>query len=299
MPHFRRTPKHFHPHGYQYPIRGIVHFLHHIRRFSSPIALPLTKGLVLSSATIIPLFRYGFHPQANAIKLLLSRVFFRHAADRHPLLTWAFAGAGVVSATILCLGESYAIWTYLVGGFLSNIPRLMWNQTLQDHSFVKLEPYTETPEEAVMTAKTRDHYLSTNHLIILYSRDPAIEGDFLYWRQFFCRPILFIVTLPLNSIPFLGFWVFLFLNGLPLTGAALQMYLSAKKMTTLQRRRYVKERYRACQSFGIVATWLEMVPILGIVFVCTNQIGAALWAIDEEQWIQKQKAVKLQHEQLE
>jgi hypothetical protein len=35
-------------------------------------------------------------------------------------------------------------------------------------------------------------------------------------------------------------------------------------------------------SFGIVATLLEMIPFIGLVFAFTNTVGAALWAADLE-----------------
>ena len=35
-------------------------------------------------------------------------------------------------------------------------------------------------------------------------------------------------------------------------------------------------------SFGVAANLLEMVPIAGIFFAFTNQVGAALWSADLE-----------------
>ena len=35
-------------------------------------------------------------------------------------------------------------------------------------------------------------------------------------------------------------------------------------------------------SFGVAANLLELVPIAGIFFAFTNQVGAALWAADLE-----------------
>lgn len=39
-------------------------------------------------------------------------------------------------------------------------------------------------------------------------------------------------------------------------------------------------------GFGIVATLLEMVPVLGIFFTFTNTVGAALWAADLERGVE-------------
>lgn len=35
-------------------------------------------------------------------------------------------------------------------------------------------------------------------------------------------------------------------------------------------------------SFGIAANLLELIPVVGIFFAFTNQVGAALWAADLE-----------------
>ena len=37
-----------------------------------------------------------------------------------------------------------------------------------------------------------------------------------------------------------------------------------------------------CDSFGVTAVLLELVPVASILFAFTNTVGAALWAADME-----------------
>jgi len=43
------------------------------------------------------------------------------------------------------------------------------------------------------------------------------------------------------------------------------------------------DTYIFVNSFGVPATLLEMLPVVGIFFAFTNTVGAALWAADLEQ----------------
>lgn len=45
---------------------------------------------------------------------------------------------------------------------------------------------------------------------------------------------------------------------------------------------WVEKRKGAYTGFGVVGVLLEMVPIAGILFAFTNNVGAALWAADLE-----------------
>ena len=92
----------------------------------------------------------------------------------------------------------------------------------------------------------------------------------------------YFMYLPLNFIPVVGTVLFIGLQG-KRTGPFLHSrYFELKGMSRNQREQFVEERRGAYTGFGVVATLLEMVPVVGIFFAFTNTVGAALWASDME-----------------
>lgn len=94
--------------------------------------------------------------------------------------------------------------------------------------------------------------------------------------------IRYFMYLPLNFIPVVGTALFIILQGRRSGPAAHARYFQLKGMSSGQREQFVQERQAAYASFGVPATLLEMVPVVGIFFAFTNQVGAALWAADLE-----------------
>ena len=94
--------------------------------------------------------------------------------------------------------------------------------------------------------------------------------------------IRYFMYLPLNLIPVVGTILFVGMQG-KRTGPFLHArYFELKGMSQKQRAEYIEERRGAYTGFGIVATLLEMVPVVGLFFAFTNNVGAALWASDME-----------------
>lgn len=119
----------------------------------------------------------------------------------------------------------------------------------------------------------RVRHTTSNSIMALYAADPLTCDRATRWRQILLRPVLLIASLPLNSIPILGTWFFLSFNGLPVAGIAHRSYFKEKGMSKDQVKRWIERRHRAYRSFGMLAVWLEMVPVIGILFACTNMIG--------------------------
>lgn len=94
--------------------------------------------------------------------------------------------------------------------------------------------------------------------------------------------IRYFMYLPLNFIPVVGTVMFILLQGKRNGPNAHNRYFQLKKMNKSTREDWVEQRQGAYTSFGVVATLLEMVPIVGIFFAFTNTVGAALWANDLE-----------------
>jgi len=113
--------------------------------------------------------------------------------------------------------------------------------------------------------------------------------------------IRYFMYLPLNFIPVVGTAIFIILQGRRFGPNAHARYFQLKQMNAKQQEEYVKQREAAytryvlymnterlvltrfLNSFGVPATLLEMVPVVGIFFAFTNTVGAALWAADLEQ----------------
>lgn len=90
----------------------------------------------------------------------------------------------------------------------------------------------------------------------------------------------FTRTLLIYSIPILG-PLSQTLNGFTNKGESLQMRYY--KLTRLRSKHvsFLKEENEGkYMGFGIMATWLENLPVLGWLFLYTNTIGAALMAVD-------------------
>ncbi|RYP73196.1 hypothetical protein DL770_007825 [Monosporascus sp. CRB-9-2] len=75
--------------------------------------------------------------------------------------------------------------------------------------------------------------------------------------------IRYIMYLPLNFIP--------------------GKYFQLKEWSSSQQKDWLSRHTAPYTTFGIIATLLEMIPILSSFFVFTNTVGAALWAADIEQ----------------
>jgi hypothetical protein len=61
-----------------------------------------------------------------------------------------------------------------------------------------------------------------------------------------------------------------------------ERYFQLKKFSNKQREEWVKRNVPAYIAFGTVAVLLQMIPAAGILFLFTNTVGAALWAIEME-----------------
>lgn len=88
--------------------------------------------------------------------------------------------------------------------------------------------------------------------------------------------IRYFLYLPLNFIPVVGTVLFVIMQGRNYGPAAHARYFQLKKWNSTQKSEWIDQHKAAYTSFGIPATLLELVPIGGILFAFTNQVGAAL-----------------------
>ena len=95
----------------------------------------------------------------------------------------------------------------------------------------------------------------------------------------FIRSLLY---LPLNFIPIIGTIAFFALKGKRIGQNALNRYFELKGFSAREREEWLQRHEGEYVSFGVVASVLEMVPFASLGLMCTNTVGAALWASSVE-----------------
>ncbi|GAN09519.1 conserved hypothetical protein [Mucor ambiguus] len=263
-----------------YPIRGFAHFLHHPQRHAGPIFLSIVKVIATSSVVVIPLYRYGFGFQHTLLERAYKAFFSSHTphTSMDSLLI-------KVSSLVLCLVETSAITLQIGNHFIGNIRARLFDSVLNERNGLPHQDESEA-NLALISAKvagpasqdgstaSKYHFLSPRYLMILSAQQ---DDD---WSIFFLRSALFVLTLPLNVVPVVGPLCFISIQALFRGGVAHKRYFQLYKWTPEQRQRRIEAYFWQYQRFGLVATALEMLPFVGYLFMYTNQVGAALWAMD-------------------
>ncbi|KAK4513013.1 uncharacterized protein ATC70_003724 [Mucor velutinosus] len=264
-----------------YPIRGFAHFLHHPQRHAGPIFLSIVKVIAASAVVVVPLYRYGFGFQHTLLERAY-KAFFSGNAPQTSMDSLLIK----VSSLVLCLVETSAITLQMGSHFIGNIRARLFDSVLKERNGLPRQDESDA-NLAMVSAKvagpatTHDshaarkyHFLSPRYLMIL----SAQQDD--NWSIFFLRSALFVLTLPLNVVPVVGPLCFISIQALFRGGAAHKRYFQLYKWTPEQRQRRIEAYFWQYQRFGLVATALEMLPFVGYLFMYTNQVGAALWAMD-------------------
>ncbi|KAL7311518.1 hypothetical protein PS15m_009272 [Mucor circinelloides] len=258
-----------------YPIRGFAHFLHHPQRHAGPIFVSIVKVIAASSVAVVPLYRYGFGFQHTLLENAYRTIF----SSTPPSSMDSFLIKA--SSLLLCLVETSAITLQIGNHFIGNIRTRLFDSVLkernglpsnQDHDVALISEKVAGPAHGGNTPKY--HFLSPRYLMILSAQQ---DDD---WSVFFLRSALFVLTLPLNIVPVVGPLCFISIQALFRGGAAHKRYFQLYKWTSEQRQRRIETYFWQYQRFGLVATALEMLPFVGYLFMYTNQVGAALWAMD-------------------
>ncbi|XP_006453767.1 hypothetical protein AGABI2DRAFT_189141 [Agaricus bisporus var. bisporus H97] len=91
-----------------------------------------------------------------------------------------------------------------------------------------------------------------------------------------------ILLLPFDFYPFIGIIVSAWLKALGTSRHLHRRYFEAKKMTDHQVTTFIEEHKWDYRAFGFTAALLEGLPIIGLVFMISNRVGAAMWAHDLE-----------------
>ncbi|GLE07911.1 hypothetical protein PINS_up018740 [Pythium insidiosum] len=113
-----------------------------------------------------------------------------------------------------------------------------------------------------------------------------------------CRVLLLIVSLPLNLLPVIGTGIYVWLNGLLLAWEYHLYYFELKGLRYADQKTVIDARKAQYSSFGMQALFLEMIPGVGPLFLFTNTVGAALFAVELERDGVVDKSVQTQTDEV-
>ncbi|KAI8967979.1 hypothetical protein BDF20DRAFT_202033 [Mycotypha africana] len=261
-----------------YPIRGFLHVIQHPAHIGS-IFVSIAKVIAASSITVIPIFTFGYVYQHRALKYLymhfISQHFKKHA------ISSVFLKA---SSVFLCLFESSIVTLQISGYFIGNVRNRLFDSLLQERNGLPKRSRRKSDEVGTVAERvggalvgsslTKHFLLSPLNLMIMSAEDDDT------WSIVIVRSIISVVTLPINAVPIVGPIFYVSIQAVFRGGMSHRRYFQLYDWSPAQRQRRVEEHFLEYQSFGLVATLLEMTPFLGLFFIYTNQIGAAMWAMD-------------------
>ncbi|KAI0894457.1 hypothetical protein F4806DRAFT_124686 [Annulohypoxylon nitens] len=233
--------------AYLYPLRGIIYFITH-KSLWKPFSSRILPTLGLTVGVFASLLFFTYLPQFAILVLI-----------NGPL--------AVFTTAFLILNESSTIINIISHNFL-----------LQD-ALLDTFDGTLVARNATTIVKEGRQLKSGSDPISKLGR--ILKSPF---SKFTPKALLrYIMYLPLNLIPVIGTIIFIIFQGQSRGSAIHARYFQLKGWSSHQRRDWVQRHAGPYTTFGIIATLLEMIPILSMFFAFTNTVGAALWAADIEQ----------------
>ncbi|KAK4081104.1 uncharacterized protein Triagg1_2636 [Trichoderma aggressivum f. europaeum] len=241
--------------AYLYPIKGIFYFLAH-RSLWQPLIDRIIPYGTLTVSVIAAMFTFTYLPQL-AVLLLFNG----------PL--------AVYSTVLLTLNES---------SILIHMISRTW--ILQEALMDTFDGTLVSRNATALVQQGRE---------VKPGSDPMKKLGKVFKKRFdkmsLTAMIRYVMYLPLNFIPVVKTearsytveYVVTTLNATIEVCANGVKYFTLKNWSESQRTQWLKGHTGAYASFGVVATLLEMIPVMSIFFSYTNTVGAALWAADIEQ----------------
>jgi uncharacterized protein involved in cysteine biosynthesis len=232
--------------AYLYPIRGIIYFGCR-RSLWKPLMSRLGAYIALSVGVTASLFFLTYLPQLT-------------------VLVFVNGPLAVFSTVLLVLNESAAITNTIARGYL-------------------LEEALLDTFDGTLVAKGQVALVSEGREVKPGSDPMARLGKILKnpFAKYSPKALVrYLMYLPLNFIPVIGTIIFVVLQARARGRQVHDRYFQLKKRSSSWKSEWVDQHTGPCTAFGLVATLLEMVPLVSIVFSFTNTVGAALWASDIE-----------------
>lgn len=232
--------------AYLYPIRGIFYFLSH-RALWKPLLSKLVPTMTLSVGVIAFMFFFAYLPQLA-------------------ILVFVNGPLAAFTTILLTLNESSTLITFISKNFL-----------IQD---ALVDTF-----DGVLVARNETTILSEARQLNSEGDPIAKLGKLVMspFEKFTPKALIrYVMYLPLNFIPVVGTIIFVLIQGRTRGNSIHTRYFQLKKWSNSQRKAWLMENTAPYTAFGTVATLLELIPVVSILFSFTNTVGAALWAADIE-----------------
>ncbi|KAJ7349346.1 hypothetical protein DFH08DRAFT_865189 [Mycena albidolilacea] len=230
--------------GWWYPLQGVWYLLSHASLYRAIFPVIL-KILLTALGITAALFTFTYLPQV-AFCALFSGPF-------------AFA-----TAALLVLGEAYAVIMFVSKAFfLGRAQDQLFNAVFRQQGINLV--YVEQKGKSRSFAQTL--FKGVSKPLQRFSREGLLR---------------YVVSLPLNLVPMVGTVLFLLYNGAKAGPTFHARYFQAKGMTPAARQVFVDKRKGAYTAFGAATLGLNLVPVVGPVFMLSSTVGAALWACELE-----------------
>ncbi|KAJ8078408.1 hypothetical protein AAF712_012081 [Marasmius tenuissimus] len=225
-----------------YPVYGIVYLGSHPSLYRA-VAPVVGKCILVSLGITAGLFVFTWLPQLAFCALFSGPLAF-------------------LPATIMVLGEAY---------FLSSlVARNFFIGPAQDQIF-----------DAVLLQQGNESLVSRGREVKSTSSGMKLLGKSITkpLNRFSKDGIVrYIISIPLNSIPVVGTFLFLLWNGKKSGPGYHSRYFQLKGYSKEASSKFVASRRGAYTAFGAVSLALQLVPFVGMAFSITSTVGAALWA---------------------
>ncbi|KAM0788628.1 hypothetical protein ACM66B_001747 [Microbotryomycetes sp. NB124-2] len=207
----------------------------------------------------------------------LTRLYVSLILTRSPLSPTNIHGAAVLGINVL----KYTTITLVLG----QISMMIEWALRRELGKAKEEVYLATVKSRGKDASFWQPYFEEWAVPPIERAKRASEKQAFYTRL--TSPIVRMVVLkvlltPLSFVPGLALVVIAAIRSLTTARVVHRPYFEAKKMTPFQIELWIAERQIEYRMFGFVASLMERIPLIGIVFSVSNRIGAAMWAHDLE-----------------
>ncbi|GAA5900318.1 hypothetical protein JCM6882_002305 [Rhodosporidiobolus microsporus] len=240
----------------------------HDRRLLVPLWNRCEKGLKRAAILAVPY---------TLIALPLTRLYVTYILSRSPLSPRNIHDASLLGISPL----TYTVYTLLLGQISSLLEWFLRRELKKSRE----EAYEATVRSRAKEVEWWEPYHEEWKVPPVERAARAAEKQNFYTKLLtpLVRVVLLKVILtPLSFVPGLSLTVMAAIRSLTLGRQLHRPFFEAKKMTPFQVELWVTERQTEYRMFGFVASLLERIPLVGLVFSVSNRIGAAMWAHDLE-----------------
>ncbi|KAF7965230.1 hypothetical protein HWV62_44915 [Athelia sp. TMB] len=235
-------------HAFIYPLQGIYYSLRHPSLFAS-IKSQIYKSALTSLVITVLFFTLFYLPQVAFLAFTSGPLAF-------------------IAAIPVVLGEAALTSKFITKGlWLGDAHEKLFDTVLASQP--SGAPLVENAKNLSKSSAGRSSKVGKLLLKPVQRFSPA-------------ELVRYAISLPLSVVPGLGTAFFLVYNGTKSGPNCHNRYFALKGQSGAERDAIVAQRRGAYASFGVMATALQLIPVVSMVFDCTSTVGAALWAAELE-----------------